>query len=231
MAAASKSASARPIRHGHGCSRPPPRRRAKATAGFSSKRTAFRPASFCSASRLDDGNLQIDTAAVGEHGRRNRSRRFAAELRRPYRRRDRFDRRRERRRQAASRSSTPSSSSTGTRRIASCRCRSRSFPAATASPCLARSRRRSEAAGTWLFKIGGGTIVLNPAGATGEPLVLNRIAIGGRYDAAKQRFTHRRRRYRQYQRRHRHVRQPGFCRRQSASGGRPCRHAHAGRCA
>ena len=46
-----------------------------------------------------------------------------------------------------------------------------------------------EAGGTWLFKIGGGTIVLNPAGATGEPLVLNRIAIGGRYDAAKQRFT------------------------------------------
>ena len=31
--------------------------------------------------------------------------------------------------------------------------------------------------------------MLNPAGATGEPLVLNRIAIGGRYDAAKQRFT------------------------------------------
>jgi Protein of unknown function len=44
-----------------------------------------------------------------------------------------------------------------------------------------------EANGNWLFKIGGGTIVL--AGATGEPLVLNRIAIGGRYDAAKQRFS------------------------------------------
>ena len=47
----------------------------------------------------------------------------------------------------------------------------------------------AEATGTWLFKIGGGTIVLNPEGATGEPLVLNRIAISGRYDAAKQRFT------------------------------------------
>jgi hypothetical protein len=45
----------------------------------------------------------------------------------------------------------------------------------------------SEPTGNWLFKIGGGTIVL--AGATGEPLVLNRIAIGGRYDAAKQRFS------------------------------------------
>ena len=45
----------------------------------------------------------------------------------------------------------------------------------------------SDATGTWLFKIGGGTIVLS--GATGEPLVLNRIAIGGRYDAAKQRFS------------------------------------------
>ena len=63
-----------------------------------------------------------------------------------------------------------------------------------------------EASGTWLFKIGGGTIVLNPAGATGEPLVLNRIAIGGRYDAAKQRFTVEEGRYRQYGRRDRHVR-------------------------
>jgi hypothetical protein len=46
-----------------------------------------------------------------------------------------------------------------------------------------------EASGTWSFKIGGGTIVLNPTGATGDPLVLNRIAISGRYDAAKQRFA------------------------------------------
>jgi len=46
-----------------------------------------------------------------------------------------------------------------------------------------------EASGTWLFKIGGGTVVLNPTGATGEPLVLNRIAVSGRYDAAKQRFA------------------------------------------
>jgi Protein of unknown function len=46
-----------------------------------------------------------------------------------------------------------------------------------------------EAAGTWLFKIGGGTIVLNPVGASGDPLVLNRIAISGRYDGSKQRFA------------------------------------------
>ncbi len=46
-----------------------------------------------------------------------------------------------------------------------------------------------EAGGTWLFKIGGGTIVLNSPAATNEPLVLNRIAVSGRYEAAKQRFV------------------------------------------
>jgi hypothetical protein len=54
---------------------------------------------------------------------------------------------------------------------------------------LSQIETPQEATGTWLFKIGGGTIVLNPTGATGEPLVLNRIAISGRYDAAKQRFA------------------------------------------
>src|ERR1019366_7958429 len=44
-----------------------------------------------------------------------------------------------------------------------------------------------ETGGTWQFKIGGGTVVLNTSNAGGEPLVLNRIAVGGRYDAAKQR--------------------------------------------
>ena len=43
-----------------------------------------------------------------------------------------------------------------------------------------------EANGTWQFKIGGGTVVLSPFGATGEPLVFNRIAVSGHYDAAKQ---------------------------------------------
>jgi hypothetical protein len=46
-----------------------------------------------------------------------------------------------------------------------------------------------EPSGTWLFKIGGGTVVLNPSGGSNEPLVLNRIAVNGHYDAAKQRFA------------------------------------------
>jgi hypothetical protein len=46
-----------------------------------------------------------------------------------------------------------------------------------------------EAGGTWLFKIGGGTVVLNPSGGSTEPLVLNRIAVSGHYDAAKQHFA------------------------------------------
>jgi hypothetical protein len=41
----------------------------------------------------------------------------------------------------------------------------------------------------WLFKVGGGTVVLNSPGAKAEPLVLNRIAVSGRYDPVKQRFA------------------------------------------
>ena len=43
--------------------------------------------------------------------------------------------------------------------------------------------------GIWQFKVGGGTVVLNGSGDASEPLVLNRIAISGRYDATKQRVT------------------------------------------
>jgi hypothetical protein len=43
--------------------------------------------------------------------------------------------------------------------------------------------------GVWLFKVGGGTIVLNAPAATSEPLVLNRIAMSGRLDPVKQRFV------------------------------------------
>jgi Protein of unknown function len=43
--------------------------------------------------------------------------------------------------------------------------------------------------GIWSFKIGGGTVVLNAPGPASEPLVLNRIAVGGRYDAGKQRLV------------------------------------------
>ena len=46
-----------------------------------------------------------------------------------------------------------------------------------------------DAAGAWLFRIGGGTVVLTSPGPANDPLVLNRIAISGRLDAAKQRFT------------------------------------------
>ncbi|MDR3422975.1 MAG: DUF3971 domain-containing protein [Xanthobacteraceae bacterium] len=46
----------------------------------------------------------------------------------------------------------------------------------------------AEPDGVWLFKVGGGTVVLNSDVAGNEPLVLNRIAVSGRYDAAKRRF-------------------------------------------
>ena len=43
--------------------------------------------------------------------------------------------------------------------------------------------------GVWSFKIGGGTVVLAPPAAGGEALILNRIAVGGSYDAGKRRFV------------------------------------------
>ncbi len=46
-----------------------------------------------------------------------------------------------------------------------------------------------ESGGAWVFKIGGGTMVLPAPGPANDPLVLNRIAVSGRYDAAKQRFV------------------------------------------
>src|SRR5262249_61418033 len=36
--------------------------------------------------------------------------------------------------------------------------------------------------GSWGFKVGGGSIVLSTPAAPGEPLVLNRIAVIGRFD-------------------------------------------------
>jgi hypothetical protein len=54
---------------------------------------------------------------------------------------------------------------------------------------LGRVEAPAEPGGVWQFKVGGGTVVLNAPGGTGEPLVLNRIAMSGRYDATKQRFT------------------------------------------
>jgi hypothetical protein len=53
---------------------------------------------------------------------------------------------------------------------------------------LGQMKAPAELNGTWYFKIGGGTAMLATPG-TGDPLILNRIAIGGRYDAAKKRFV------------------------------------------
>ena len=54
---------------------------------------------------------------------------------------------------------------------------------------IAQLQAPEEPGGVWLFKVGGGTVVLNDAGAATEPLVLNRIAVSGRYDVAKQRLV------------------------------------------
>jgi Protein of unknown function len=45
------------------------------------------------------------------------------------------------------------------------------------------------APGPWSFKIGGGTIVLGAPGETGDPLILNRIALSGQFDPVKKRFV------------------------------------------
>jgi hypothetical protein len=55
---------------------------------------------------------------------------------------------------------------------------------------IGRVEAPEETGGTWSFKIGGGgTVVLAALGAPGEPLVLNRIAVSGRYDATTRRFV------------------------------------------
>ena len=48
-----------------------------------------------------------------------------------------------------------------------------------------------EGAGTiWPFKIGGGgTVFLTSLNGQGEPLILNHIAVSGRYDADRRRFV------------------------------------------
>ena len=54
---------------------------------------------------------------------------------------------------------------------------------------MARLEVPQQPAGMWPFSIGGGAIVLAGSGAASEPLVLNRIAVSGRYDAAKERLV------------------------------------------
>ncbi len=53
---------------------------------------------------------------------------------------------------------------------------------------LGQMKAPAQLGGTWYFKVGGGTAMLAAPG-TGAPLILNRIAISGRYDPAKKRFV------------------------------------------
>jgi hypothetical protein len=54
---------------------------------------------------------------------------------------------------------------------------------------LGRVDAPEELGGNWSFKLGGGSVVLTAPGTSGDPLVLNRIAVSGRYDATKRRFV------------------------------------------
>ena len=47
----------------------------------------------------------------------------------------------------------------------------------------------AQAPGPWAFKIGGGSVVLNSQGSTGDPLIINHIAFSGQFNPVKQRFT------------------------------------------
>jgi uncharacterized protein DUF3971/AsmA-like protein len=47
----------------------------------------------------------------------------------------------------------------------------------------------AQPSGQWSFKVGGGTAMLASPGRPGNPLILNRVAISGSYDPAKQRFV------------------------------------------
>jgi hypothetical protein len=47
----------------------------------------------------------------------------------------------------------------------------------------------AQAGGEWSFKVGGGTTMLASPGDSANPLILNRVAISGTYDPAKQRFV------------------------------------------
>jgi hypothetical protein len=51
-------------------------------------------------------------------------------------------------------------------------------------------RAPAQPGGAWLFKVGSGSVVLNPSGnSPGSPLVLDHIALSGAFDAAKHRFV------------------------------------------
>ena len=47
----------------------------------------------------------------------------------------------------------------------------------------------AQSPGPWQFRIGGGTVVLNSPDEQGDPLVLNNIAVSGRFDPVNKRFV------------------------------------------
>ncbi len=47
----------------------------------------------------------------------------------------------------------------------------------------------AQSPGPWQFRIGGGTVVLNSPQEQGDPLVLNNIAVSGRFDPVNKRFV------------------------------------------
>ena len=54
---------------------------------------------------------------------------------------------------------------------------------------LGEVRAPDQVGGTWQYRVGGGSIVLNSSANAGDALVLNRIAVIGHYDASKHIFS------------------------------------------
>jgi hypothetical protein len=54
---------------------------------------------------------------------------------------------------------------------------------------LAQVEAPAQPGGAWSFKVGGGTAMLARPGESSNPLILNRVAISGTYDPAKQRLV------------------------------------------
>jgi hypothetical protein len=54
---------------------------------------------------------------------------------------------------------------------------------------LAQVEAPAQPGGEWSFKVGGGTAMLARPGESSNPLILNRVAISGTYDPAKQRLV------------------------------------------
>jgi hypothetical protein len=54
---------------------------------------------------------------------------------------------------------------------------------------LGEVRAPDQVSGTWQYRVGGGSIVLNSSANAGDALILNRIAVIGHYDASKHIFS------------------------------------------